>query len=306
MRILRYDTRATLIIAAGLLGAGAACALPEWARPVVSPAVFELCQIDAALTANRPSEALRRIAEASIRQDHPQLQWRAAQAYAALGQLTGTLSVQTRGGHTGQFAGDVLLIEPRGSDRFLCCPRASALFQVRQALDGGLRLPEAHLLHARCWLALERPQVALQVVRGAEAALLDDATPETLATLAQIALAADSLPDYLRYERLHARRDPEHRTALLSTAYLTAADRYSAQGDAAMCLHWLRRATRLRPDDAALLLRIADIEWADGNRAAAGDLYERLLLVAPENPQCSRARERLAEVIHTPTTQKRR
>lgn len=268
--------------------------------------MLELWQIDAALAANRPSEALRRSAASSIRHDHPQLQWRAARAYAALGQLTGTLTVQTREGHAGQFAGDVLLIEPRGSDRFLCCPRASALFQVRQALDGGLRTPGAHLLHARCWLALERPQVALQVVRGAEPALLDDATPETLTTLAQIALAADSLPDYLRYERLRARLDPAHRAALLSSAYLIAAERYSAQGDAALCLHWLRRAARLRPDDAGLLLRIADIEWADGNRAAAGDLYERLLLVAPQHPQCSRARERLAEVIRTPTPPRKR
>ncbi|MEW6252181.1 MAG: tetratricopeptide repeat protein, partial [Planctomycetota bacterium] len=188
-----------------------------------------------------------------------------------------------------------LLVEARpGPEQFLCCPPDSALYQLRAALDAGLDDPAAHVLHARIWQQLGRPDVGLALLRSRSVALLADPQPALLEVFADLSLATGNIADYLRFQRRRAERDQANASDILSTAYLTAADRHSERGDEALCLCCLRRAQRLRPDDPDLLLRLADMAWGAGRSTEARTLYHRLLELRPAHPQRARLLERLA------------
>jgi len=257
-----------------------------------------LALIDQALEARQEALALRRIDRAERELGpSPQLDLRAAQAYCQLGQPLGQTAVRrVPGGRIGQFAGDWLLLEQRGApDEFLCCPRQSALYAVRRALDAGVDEPAAHLLHARIWQQAGRPAAGLTILRARETVLLEQAPSEALALLAELALAAGALPDFLRYTQLQAAREPQRRAQLLYDAYVAAAERYSQRGEEALHRELLRRALELRSEDPALMLVLADALWESGARAEAGLWYRRVLEREPAHPQRRRILERLAD-----------
>lgn len=256
-----------------------------------------LARIDEALARGRAAQALQYVQEMPrVARTQPAGAFRAAQAYFQLGVLLGEADVRTvPEGRPGQFAGDLLLVEPRpGPDRFLCCPKASALYQLRLALDGGLDEPAAHVLHARIWQRLGRSDVALGILRARSAVLLADPDLDTLDTYSQVALDTDALSDYLRCARLRAARCPERRRAILVDACLTVADRYSQRGDETLHLEWLRRAVRHMPDDGGLWLRLADAEWAAGWTDDAVRHYRHVLHLSPEHAERGRILHRLA------------
>lgn len=260
--------------------------------------VLWLALLDRALESGRCASVLERIGEA---REHlgptPQLLFREAQAYYRLGQVLGrTRVIRVPGGRAGQFVDNRLLVREHGEpDRFLCCPPESALYALRRALDAGLDEPAAHLLHARIWQRAGQPEIALAILQGREALWLEDASAETLATFAEVALAADALDGFLRYARLHAAREPQRRDEILFDALTAAAERYNQRGDLTMSRELLRRAAALRPDDVPTLLRLADAVYDGGDQAEAATWYRRVLEHEPNHPQRRRILRRLAE-----------
>jgi tetratricopeptide (TPR) repeat protein len=273
-----------------------------------------LALIDHALDSEQCALALQRVRQARRHlAPSPRLEFRAAQAYYRLGQALGqTRVIRMPDGRAGQFVNDWLLVEKRAEpDRFLCCPKASALYALRRALDAGLDEPAAHLLHARIWQQAGRPGVGLAILQSREALLLDrtpsasaesrrhggprpqDATPEILATFADLALAANALDDFLRYTRLRAARQPQRRTEILYDAFVAAAERYNQRGDEVMYRELLRRALALRSDDVDLMLRLADALWDAGEGQAATIWYRRVLERQPAHRDRSRILKRL-------------
>ncbi|MBU0617431.1 MAG: tetratricopeptide repeat protein [Planctomycetes bacterium] len=257
-----------------------------------------LALIDHTLKLRQCALALERVGEA---QRHlgatPQLQFRMAQAYYRLGQVLGrTQVIRIPGGRVGQLHNDWLLIERSDeTDRFVCCPPASALYALRRALDAGLDEPAAHLLHARIWQQAGRPEIGLAILQSREALWLESASAETLATFAEIALAANALDDFLRYARLRAAREPQRRTEILFDAFTAAAERYNQRGDLTMSRELLRRAVALRPENVAVTLQLADAVWDTGDRAEAATWYRRVLEREPAHPARRRILERLGE-----------
>lgn len=256
-----------------------------------------LTLIDQTLELKQFGLALRRTTQA---QRHlgplPQLHYRAAQAHYRLGQVLGrTRVMRVPGGRTGQFARGWLLVEEREDpDLFLCCPRDSALYEVRRALDGGLDEPEVHLLHARIWQGAGRPQVGLAILQSREALWLEDASMEMMAAYADLALECGVLEDFLRYSRLRAAREPRRREEILHAAFLSAAQRYNQRGDDLMYRELLRRALTLRPENLEVMLALADAIWEGGDREEAEQQYRRVLEREPDHRERGRILERLA------------
>ncbi len=262
-------------------------------------AELHLTWIDAALARGQYAAASSRFqALRPTLSRRPEFCYRAAQAYYRSGMLLGKTELCTvPGGQPGQFVGQRLLLERRAApDVFLCCPPQSALYQLRQALDGGLDEPAAHVLHARIWQKLGQPRVGLALLRGRLGCAPAETDDATLEALADLALDADALPEYLRYTWLLAERHPEHRHNILPEACLNAAERYARRGDERLYVEWLRRAARWRPSDPDLLLRLADGEWDLADYEAARASYTRLLQLAPAHPQRGRILNRLTEV----------
>lgn len=259
---------------------------------------LRLAWIDAALAQRRYATALERVRTATARQvERPALQFRAAQGYFHLGQVLGAAEVRAvPGGRAGQFVGKRLLVEARlRPDHFLCCPPRSAYYQLRQALDAGLDEPAAHVLHARIWQRLGRPQIGLAVLKSRAVVLLAQPDESVLAAFSELACETGALSDYLRFERMRADRQPESRLEILFAAYLTVAESYNQRGEEILYIHWLQRAARLRPDDLGVILRLADAEWAAGQPARAAPWYCRLLRLEPDHPERGRIAARLAE-----------
>ncbi len=257
-----------------------------------------LALIDQTLELQRCALALERADQAQRRLGpSPELLFRTAQAYYGLGQPLGqTRLIRVPGGRAGQFVNGRLLVEKRGeTDRFLCCPPESALHALRRALDAGLDEPAAHLLHARIWQQAGHPEIGLAILQGREASWLESASAETLATFAEIALAANALDDFLRYARLHAAREPQRRTEILFDALAAAAERFNQRGDLTMSRELLRRAVALRPEDVATLLRLADAIYDSSGGAEAATWYRRVLEHQPNHPERRRILERLGE-----------
>jgi Tfp pilus assembly protein PilF len=169
------------------------------------------------------------------------------------------------------------------------------LHALRRALDAGLDEPAAHLLHARIWQQAGHPEIGLAILQGREASWLESASAETLATFAEIALAANALDDFLRYARLHAAREPQRRTEILFDALAAAAERFNQRGDLTMSRELLRRAVALRPQNAATLLRLADAIYDSSGGAEAATWYRRVLEHQPNHPERRRILERLGE-----------
>ncbi len=236
--------------------------------------------VDNALSQQRAAGAIAAIGEARGHGlDTPALALRAARAYLALGQPLGNSAVrEVRGGRTGEIRSGWLLVEPRGAgDRFLCCPRESALFEVRRAIDGGADDALVHCLHARVYVAAKMPQRGLALLREREATLLEQPTAEVALVFLDAALAADDIELAMRYALRAADADPPRRAEILHRAYLQAAERYNQRGDDALFAEFLRRAADLRPDDVPLALRLAEVEWSADRRRAAVEIYTRLV-----------------------------
>lgn len=262
---------------------------------------FHLLWLDAPLRRERPALTLarwQRLPEAL--RVAPAARWRAAQAYFALGNLLGKAGVHSiPGGREGQFVGSRLLVEARpGADSFLCCGPDSAMYQVRQALDGTLSGSErlnAQVLYARIWQELGRPEIALAVLEN-EAALLHSAGHAAgLATLGELALQVGRVDQMLHCVRLNAELQPQRRDQLLWNGCREVARLYNQRGDVDLHLAWLSRALELRPDDADAQLQVADAEWFAGRRDAAAAGYQRLLQLRPDHPRRAEILSRLAD-----------
>lgn len=257
-----------------------------------------LAQIDRALAENRLAAADSLIGDAELLPIHESaIQFRRSRLYFARGVLLGDAEIRAfPEGRAGQFVGRWLLVEPRGDDgAFLCCPRRSALYQVRAALDAGLDAPRAHLLHATIWHELDRPRVALNVLRSREAMLIDEIPEAALPLLADLSLDTGDVDASLRYARRLAAILPARRAEVLCTACRRVARRYGDSGAESLYLHWLQRAARICPDDRGTLLSLADAAWSLDRRAMAADCYRKLLQRTPDHPARSRILARLAE-----------
>ena len=259
---------------------------------------LRLAEIDSALKRERYAGALRGIEDVEQRfGPRAELHNRAARAYFELGQLLGDVQVRAVArGREGQFSGPWLLIEARGEEGvFLCCPRRSAMYQLRRALDAGLDTAAAHLMHARIWQRIGKPHVALAIVKGREALLLEDPHSDVLEVLARLALDADALRDFARYARMQARIDPDHSRSVIKNVYLRLAERYNERGDGKMYAKCLERAARLDPGDVDIAMRQADATWSAGRRETAARYYRQVLELDPDHAQRRRIIERLGQ-----------
>ena len=220
-----------------------------------------------------------------------------ARAYAALGQWLGEARVQgVSNGRVGEFHGDWLLVERRpGRDRFLCCPRESALYALRRALDAGLDTLAGHVLYARIWRKVGNADTALAIIRSQETRLRAESDPDVLGQVAEIALAGGDVRLYLHYQARRAAGGGADRSTILHDAYLTAAEHYNQGGDAVLYREFLARAVELRPGDSASVLHLADACWDAGRKKEARRWYTRLLQRDPKHPQRSRILGRLSE-----------
>lgn len=257
-----------------------------------------LAYIDVALEAGQAAEALQRVRLVERRRGWSAgLGLRAAQAHAGLGVLLGETAVRVfPRARAGQFQGQWLLVQPTDEpDAFLCCRANCALFELRRALDAGLDEPAAHALHAQIWERLGRTDAAWRIARAAEPRLLESGEPALIEPLLRLSLAAGEIGDHLRYAKRLAGLQPARADAILSAAYLAAAERYSQRGEGLLYAEFLRRALERRGQDDALRLRLADAEWELGRRAAARELYDELLRRSPAHPDRGRISRRLAE-----------
>jgi tetratricopeptide (TPR) repeat protein len=267
--------------------------------------VLEIAQtrLDALIARASYATALREIGRlAAPYRRHPQIRFRAAQCYYHLDQTLGQAEVRAVvGGVAGQFSGGWLLVERRaGPHRFLCCPPASAMYQLRAALDAGLEERAAYLLHARLWQRLGRSEIGLAILEGRSALLLANPTDAELAVFSDLALAGGALDKYLRYERRRGALRPAEREAILFSACVTVAEAYCQRGEATLYAEWLHRALRLRPHDAGVTLSLADVEWAAGRHGRAVALYRHLLALEPDHPDYHRIVHRLADAAAAP------
>ncbi len=314
MRLGRASTR--FMASSGLLlGAVVASGGPSGGPPVAASgpasqntadpaAAGRLAELDAALAEQRYTLVLEKLrATDAASRNTPAFQWRAAQAYFCLGTIIGDAELRSvPDGRAGQFVEHWLLVERQaGPDRFLCCPPESALFSLRQALDAGLEEPAAHVLHARIWQRLGRPQIGLGILKARAAVLLAHPDDSTLTAFSDLALDAGALSDYLRYERRRAHLRPEQHDEIMFHACLTLAERYSRAGEARLYVEWLERAARIRPNDADVLLRLADAEWSLGRTEEARPLYRRLLSISPNHAERGRILEHLAQADTAPS-----
>lgn len=261
--------------------------------------------VDVALAQHRYTIAADRAQRALTRHDAPPLHYRLAVAQYHLGEVLGSASEQVvRGGVAGRFERGRLLLLPReGADRFLCCGPDAAFYHLRLALDGGVDTPAAHLLHARLWAKIGKPEVGLAILEPRLAVLRDPpARAELLQALGELHLATGDVDQFLTIARARAAADPDHRDEIMAAACAAVAERYSIAGQPRLHLLWLDRAVREQPDDAALLLRLADAEWAAGARADAVRHYRRLLRACPRHEARRRIVERIgADGAETPT-----
>jgi tetratricopeptide (TPR) repeat protein len=194
--------------------------------------------IESALRLRQSTTALKRIEEARrVLRGDPMLDLLAAEALFELGKYLGATQVRkVPGGQVGQFRDEGLLIELRAApDRFLCCPPDSSLYAVRRALDAGVDLPRAHLLHARIWRKANRPEIGFAVLKSRETLLLEGAGDEVLDVFSDLSLAAGQLVDYLWYAQRRAELHPERRAEILSQAYLAVAETYNQRGTRSFC-----------------------------------------------------------------------
>ncbi len=253
--------------------------------------------LDELLARGQFGQALEALADARRRlgPPSPRLHYAAARAYFGLGQWLGQTRLRrVPGGRAGRFADGWLLVTLRQPpDTFLCCPPQSALYELRRALDGGFRRPEALGMFARIWKRLGKPEVGLALLRDREDAWLADATPELLAVAAELALAAGQPGEFLRYSRLRARKAPQRRTEILARSFEAAAELYNQRGDGPMYRELLSRAVELRPRDVSLLARLADALWQAGDRTEAARHYRRVLELDPDYPDRLRILPRL-------------
>jgi tetratricopeptide (TPR) repeat protein len=282
---------------AGQAERGAACAERALARDDSQESIW-VAYVDLARSAGQPSAALERVAQAERRLGcRPRLHLSAALAYEQLGLILGATEVRTvPGGRRGQFDGEWLLLEARErADAFLCCPPASAMNRVRRVLDAGLEDTAAILLHARLWERIGQPAIGFGILRAHEERIAA-AGEEGLDALCDLALSAGELPDFLKYNRLRAKRDPRRSSEVLAQGYVELAERYGRRGDMDLHAEFLARALELRPDDAGLRLRLADAEWDRGRRSQAGLLYRRVLQQNGQHTDRARLLRRLEEL----------
>ncbi len=272
-------------------------------RPAPDPAQRDfrtaLEQIRRTLTRGCAATALVQLEAARERFGRqPALHLLSAQALFELDHVLGAASLRTiPGGRSGQFADGVLLVEPRGTgDRFLCCGPDAALYHLRRALDGGVDEPAAHVLHARIWARLGHPCTGLRILQDREALLLPGAGHDVLTAYVDLAREAGALRDYLRYQRRLAESERTERDEVLARACRTVAEMYGQRGDARLYMEWLHRALDYRPDDAAVLMALADTEWNAGQVDRARGHYRRLLRLVPRHAERTRILERLAGV----------
>lgn len=251
--------------------------------------------IDLALDQGRWATALRRVGRARDEiGESAGLHARAARAYFERGRLLGKAEVRdVPDRRTGQFCGPWLLVESRGPGRFLCCPADSAVYQVRAALDAGSEAGSLHVLHARIWQKLGKPDVGLTLLESYGPVLSAEATPAMLQAGMDLSLEAGDPVRFLRYGRRYAGLDADARDDRLSTIYARLAEHYARQGEPTLHREFCRRAWELRRDQVDLALRLAEAEWATERRAEAERLYRRVLRLAPEHPQRREIRARL-------------
>ncbi len=294
-----------------------------------------LAIMDERLARRQPALALQEALHAERAYGpRPELAQRMAAARFELGQALGETQIrEIPGGRAGQFAGSWLLLEPvdqtaaareirdestvRSTERFLCCPRESALYCVRRALDAGLDDPALHLLHARIWDQAGRSVMALAVLRAHEAEILPQiaerqsanargaeiqsaAIPATearsaaAATVAdaeraaacweiawQIAARAHDAAALLHYAGGLARLRPAQAGQVRARTCALVAGWYAAHGDVRSCAAFLTRAHLAAPEDAAILRRLGDAEAAVGRPGEAATCYRRVLELDP-------------------------
>lgn len=260
-------------------------------------AALWLAWIDAANDEGRWATVLQRCTQAEQALGPlAELHFRRGRAFLEMDQALGSVAIRrVEGGRPGRFADGWLLLEPRGPDRFLACPPASALNQVRLAIDSGLDSPCVHLLHARVWQEIGKPEVAFNLLKCQEARLLETQDPACIQALADAALAAEAVDDFLRYSCRLAELQPEARASVLTRAYLDAADHFARRGEPDVYRGFCHRALRLRGNDVELLLQVADTEWQAGEVSEAAVLYQRALSLAPQHPQRGRMLSRVAD-----------
>ncbi|RMF75818.1 MAG: tetratricopeptide repeat protein [Planctomycetota bacterium] len=295
------DTECTCLLARAYVGIGAG----ERGVQLLSGALREnphepalwVAKAECLLATDRPASALACVdAARDAVGAQADLDWCAAQALFELGELLGDVEVRTVAqGSAGKFVGDWYLVEPRGSDRFLCCPPRSALYQLRRALDAGVDDPRAHLLHAEIWWRIGRPRRAWAVLERMPPEVLDAAAPDELADCQKIALAAGRIEAYLRFARRRARRVGEAGDAVLSEAFHNAAAYFNRQGDPQLYRAFLARAIARTPDDVRLKYEYAEALWEAGQRDEAARWYRRVLEQSPDHPQAVRILDRLLE-----------
>ncbi len=252
--------------------------------------------IDRLLAEGRSGSALEEVERALARLGgRPSLHFRAARAYFALGQALGkTRVMRVKGGRAGQFHRQWLLVEQRdGPEHFLCCPRESALYSLRRALDGGLDDSAADRLHARIWRQVGRPEIGLMILQSREARIGDAVSEELLVELSELSLASGRVEEFLRYARMHADRESTGGERIMFEAYCAAAEQYNQRGDEVLAREFLRRALKHRPGDVGVMLRLADALWETNERESAGLWYRRVLQREPLHAERARILGRL-------------
>jgi len=266
-------------------------------RAPKDPALVDV-KLRSLLATNRPALAMREL-EAARRAGiaEARLAFYAADAYFRMDRVLGDCALRiVPRGEVGQFAGEGLLLEAGAvPDQFLVCPPASAMYQIRRAIDEGLDDPAAFVLYARIWGRIEKPAIGLALL-DAHAGVLRDACPaEYLGAQAELSLISGDIPGFLKATNARAALPGADANAVLAGAFDSAARRCNERGDAEGHRQFLRRLLQLRPDDGELRLSLADALWNAGERDEALTWYRRILEAHPGHAERRRLLDRLSE-----------
>ena len=228
---------------------------------------------------------------------------RLARAYYELKQLLGTISTRrVPGASPDRIVGAYYLLSPVPSqpDRYYVCPRSSAIYQIRQAIDAGLDDAVTRLLQADICLAAGRHEQALAIYRSIESRVPPEERAGYYFRSARAALGVDASDEYLARLRQAIDLDPQRYGPSLADAYDAMARRCSRQGELEMYIRYLEQATDVSPVSAQLHCRLGNAYWEANRRADAARQWQVALELQPDHPDRKRMLDLISAVGSAP------
>lgn len=249
----------------------------------------------------------RRFTTASLRCDlaerrlgsSPQLLFRRALALYHSGRAIGKMRVAKReDGRVGQLLPDGLIVgKTRRGNRYRICPKDSAIWCVRTAIDAGLATPATWTLYARCWQEVGDDREAWQMIERFREPLQESDDELVVDLAADVALAGNALEAYAAFRARLAKLRPRDEKQIQLKTLETLAEQYNLRGDATLSAAQLARAVELDAENDDLRLRYGHALWSAGKQQDAIREYHAVLARVPRHRERRKLLERIGTTV---------